>query len=71
MEREQLVSGDIILAATPIRAISPALKSWIERCIVPILVREYLATQRVHVVKEHGEVLESDATSPTVARVGQ
>ena len=71
MKRERLVSADIILAATPIRPISPALKSWIEKCIVPILVREYLATQQIHVVKEHDEVLESDATSATAAKVGQ
>ena len=71
MKSEQLVRGDIIPAATPIQAISPALKSWIEKCIVPILVREYLATHQVHLVNEHGEVLESDATFATVAKVGQ
>jgi hypothetical protein len=55
----------------PIRPISPALKSWIEKCIVPILVREYLATQQIDVVTEHDEVLESDATSVTATKEGQ
>jgi len=57
--------------ATPIRPISPALKGWIENCIVPILVREYLATQRIQVVSERNEVLDSGATLATAARVAQ
>jgi hypothetical protein len=56
---------------TPIRPISPDVKSWIKNCIVPILVREYLATQEIQIVNERDEVLESNATSATAARVGQ
>jgi hypothetical protein len=63
--------SDRSLKVAPIRPISPALKGWIEKCIVPILVREYLATQQIQVVKEHDEVLESDATSATADKVGQ
>jgi hypothetical protein len=71
MNRERFVNADISLAVAPIRPISPALKSWIEKCIVPILVREYLATQQIDVVTEYDEVLESDATSVTAAKEGQ
>jgi len=56
---------------TPIRPISPALKGWIENCIMPILVREYLAPQKIHVVSERNEMLETDATSSTAATVAQ
>jgi hypothetical protein len=31
------------LATIPSRRISPELKSWIDNCLVPIMVEEYLA----------------------------
>jgi hypothetical protein len=56
---------------TPIRPISPDLKNWIRNCIVPILVREYLATQKIQIVSDCNEVLETAVTSATAAKVAQ
>jgi hypothetical protein len=63
------VQSDRSPKVTPIRLISPDLKSWIKNCIVPILVREYLATQQIQIVSERDEVLESDVTTAIAARV--
>jgi hypothetical protein len=63
------VQSDQSPKVTPNRPISPDLKSWIKNCIVPILVREYLATQQIQIVSERDEVLESDVTTATAARV--
>lgn len=41
------------------QALSPALKSWIKDCIVPILVREYITTLRNQVESERAGVVES------------
>ena len=55
------------------RSISPALRGWIQDCIVPILVQEYLATCKNHVVPDTDKVLEpeSNLNSTTIARMGQ
>jgi len=55
------------------RSISPALRSWIQDCIVPILVQEYFATYKNHVVPDPDKVLEreSNLNSATTARMGQ
>jgi hypothetical protein len=53
----------------PDRSISPALKSWIKNCVVPILVREYLTDEKIEVVSATNEVVESLSTS--AVKVGQ
>lgn len=35
------------LNSTPTPEISPEMKSWIDNCLVPVLVEEYLAKQEV------------------------
>lgn len=59
--------------ATPIRAISPAMKSWIRNCIVPTLVREYLAEKKANVPVEGAacKVVKSDSYAATPRRVGR
>jgi len=51
------------------REISPALKSWLKNCIVPILVREYIANQQIQVESASDKVVERDSAS--AVRMGQ
>jgi hypothetical protein len=65
------VQIDRSLKVTPIRPISPGLKSWIKNCVVPILVQEYLAIHEIEVVTERDKVVERDSNTPTAARMGE
>jgi hypothetical protein len=50
-------------------ALTPELRAFIDRAVVPILVREFLVDQKMAVVTTRSEVVESGATSATAEGV--
>lgn len=57
--------------AAPSRTISPAMKSWVRSCIVPALVREFLATRNANlsIMSERDKVIKGGRNTATATRV--